>query len=367
MTVDGTARSLTVIEAERVAPERWDRFATEHPRGTVYHLSAWTEVLRRAYRFEPHGLAVEDENAQLAGVLPLVRASRPFSGSRLNSLPVVRWGGPLADTADAEGALLRAACELVDFGRAERLHITSPRAGYERVLPGLSAAEAHPAWWLELPDDLAAFREGFKSRSRSLPRNVRRAEREGVTVREAHSRDDLRAFYRLYLRVMRGRRVLPRSFRQLAAAQQLLGPPGVFRLFVAELDDRIVAGAVFHFFRDTVDLLYNASDDRYLHARPNHALYWEVIRLAIEGGAAVFDFGAGRPGGSLAEFKRRWGAEPVQRWHYTYPAGRTEDAARRAQPVRRLRRGDSRRAAGIWERAPLALTRLAGTVVYRYL
>jgi lipid II:glycine glycyltransferase (peptidoglycan interpeptide bridge formation enzyme) len=367
VTVDSAPRDLKLIEAASVPPERWDQFVTQHPRGTAYHLSAWTEVLRRAYRFEPHGLAVVDESEQLAGVLPLVRASRPVSGSRLNSLPVARWGGPLADTEKAEGVLLRAACDLVNSGRAERLHVTSPQAGYERLHPGLSAAHAHPAWWVELPDDLDAFREGFKSRSRSLPRNVRRAEREGVTVREAHSRDDLRAFYRLYLIAMRGRRVLPRSFRQLAVAQHLLGPSGVFKLFVAELDGRIVAGAVFHVFRDTVDLLYNASDDRYLHARPNHALYWEVIRLAIESGAAIFDFGAGRSGSSLAEFKRRWGAEPVERWHYTYPARRTEDAARRVQRVRRVRRGDSRRAAAIWKRAPLALTRLAGTVAYRYL
>jgi len=37
----------------------------------------------------------------------------------------------------------------------------------------------------------------------------------GVTVREATSELDLRAFYALYLRTMRRRSTLPRPYRQL--------------------------------------------------------------------------------------------------------------------------------------------------------
>ncbi len=359
--------ALEVVELDSIPGEGWDEFVSGHRDGSVYHLSAWAEILRGAYRFEPRYLELRDSNGRTEGVLPMVRGRGPISGSRFNSLPVVRWAGPLAGSAEGEASLLRAACGLVDAGEARRLHLVSAKADLATRHPGLSASAAYPTWSIELPSELAGFRERFKKRSRSLPRNVARAKREGVTVREGRSQKDLRAFYHLYLKVMRRRRALPRSLRQLVLSRQLLEPAGVFKLFVAELDGRIVAGAVFHFYRDVVDLLYNASDDRYLHARPNHALHWQVITLAIERRMRILDLGVGRPGGSLAEFKRRWSAEPVARWEYTYPALQAEETARVIRSTRRIRRGQSPWVANAWQRAPLAVTRLAGAMAYRYL
>jgi lipid II:glycine glycyltransferase (peptidoglycan interpeptide bridge formation enzyme) len=367
MSAPASAPEPELVELGPAVTESWDRFVFEHPDGSVYHLSAWAEILRRAYRFEPRYLVLRDADDAIAGVMPLVSKTGPIAGSRLNSLPVVRWAGPLARTPAAEASLVRAACELVDDGDAQRLHIASPSSGLERWHPGLSAAEAYPTWSIDLPSDVEAFRERFRKHSKSLPRNVRRAEREGVTVREGRSPDDLRSFYRLYLETMRKRRSLPRSLRQLQVAQELLEPSGAFRLFVAELDGRIVAGGIFHFFRDTVDLLYNASDERYLQARPNHALHWEVIAIAIEQGMRIFDLGVGRPGKSLAEFKRRWGAEPVPRWEYTYPERQSAATGKAIASTRRIRRGQSPLAARAWQRIPLSVTRVAGAIAYRYL
>ena len=51
-----------------------------------------------------------------------------------------------------------------------------------------------------------------------------------------------------------------------------------------EREGRLAAGGVFHLFRDTVELIYNGSDDALLDLRPNHALYWGVIRWCAEHG-----------------------------------------------------------------------------------
>jgi CelD/BcsL family acetyltransferase involved in cellulose biosynthesis len=356
------AAGACAVEVDPAPGADWDEFVRDHPHGTAYHLAAWAEVLRSAYRFRPLYLTLKGPTGRLEGAMPLVYGNGLISGSRLVSLPLVRWAGPLARNSEGEAALLGKACELVNEGEAKRLHIVSARAGLNRLHPGFAVHETDPVWWLKLPSDLDTFRARFKERSKSLPRNVRKAEREGVSVRESESVADLRAFYRLYLRTMRQQRVPPRNLRQLLAARRLLEPAGVFKLFVAELDGRIVAGGIFHFFGRVVDLMYNASDYRYLHVRPNHALYWEVIRRAIESGMQMFDFGGAEPGTTLAEFKQRWGAEPVPRWKHDYPAreGRPTTAMARSMGANRVFRA-------AWGRAPLALTRVTASIAYRYL
>jgi CelD/BcsL family acetyltransferase involved in cellulose biosynthesis len=363
-----------LVQLDPTTAERWDRFVDQHPDSTAYHLSAWGEILQRSYRFEPMYLALEGPGGEISGILPLVYGRGPLSGARVVSLPArIQVAGPLGRSSDVEVALLGAACEIVRSGKASRLQLRSRREGYEHVLPDLAARRAWPTWRMELPSDPDAFWERFTGRSKSLRRNVRKAQRSGVSVREGSSSGDLRRFYRLYLKTMRKHRELPRSLRQLTVSKRLLGPPGVFKLFVAEYDGRVIAGGVFHFFRDTVELLYNASDDRYLDVRPNHAIYWDVIRIAIAAGFRFFDFGVAQPGSSLADFKRRWSAEPLARFYYSYPApdagsGTDRNRSEQALKIRRqLRRRDRTLLHHAWRRAPLALTRLGGVLVYRYL
>jgi hypothetical protein len=346
--------------------ERWDAFVGAHPRGTVYHLSAWAEILRRSYRFLPQYLVLEGSGGELTGILPLVYRSGPISGPRLNSLPLVRWAGPLAGTTEEEAALIEAACELVRGGRPRRLHVRARVDGYQRLLPELSVESEFPVWELVLPDSLDGMREQLKGkRGSDVRRNVRKAESAGVVVREARDRSDLRRFYRLYLKTMRRHSDPPRTLRQFEVLRELLGPSGAFKMLLAEHDGEVVGGEAMLLFRDRVELLYNVSDERRRELRPNYALYWQVMRVAIEHGLDRVSMGAAPPGGSLAAFKRHWGAEPVPRYRYSYPAHSSPRESPDGVP-RALRRRESL-ISRAWGRAPLPVTRAGGALLYRYL
>jgi hypothetical protein len=162
---------------------------------------------------------------------------------------------------------------------------------------------------------------------------------------------------------MRRRHSLPRPFRQFDLARTLL-PAGTYRLFGVERDGEMLAGCVCHPFRDGVELLYSASDERAWDARPNHAMWWGVIRWAADNGFAHVDLGDAQPESGLADFKRMLLAEPVAKYAYRLPA-----AAGAADRVRSAGRDSSWRAqllrAG-WDRAPLKATELAGRIAYRY-
>ena len=63
----------------------------------------------------------------------------------------------------------------------------------------------------------------------------------------------------MYVRTMKKHRSLPRSLRQLRVAQELLGD--AFKLFLVSHEGRDVAGGVYHVFGDTVELVYNGSEE----------------------------------------------------------------------------------------------------------
>jgi CelD/BcsL family acetyltransferase involved in cellulose biosynthesis len=346
------------------APE-YDAYVRAHPRATVYQLGAWARVLGRAYRFEPRYVAVRAGDGAVRGVLPLLYKKGLLSDARLRSLPVFPAGGPLADARDLEVMLVREARESV-LGDARVLAVNSP-VDYTAELSEFTTDTMPPRWMLDVTGDLDALRASWRKTSNNLFRSLKKAEKAGFGFREGTSGSDLRRFYRLYLATMRKHRTLPRRLRQLELTRDLLAP-GEFRLFMVERDGHMAAGGVFHVFRDTVELIYNGSDDSLLELRPNHALYWNVIRWSQEQGHERFDFGEASPVTSLGRFKAQWAA-PVPQYRYTWRAGGTQSRAESmaAASYHVERAGREGLVAAAWRRAPLQLTRLGAAVAYRYL
>jgi hypothetical protein len=353
--------AVKVIDASR--DPRWDRFVERHPDATVYHLAAWSEIMSYAFRFKPEYLAAEGGDGELRGVMPLVARTTPVRGSILVSLPWLRAGGPLAADAETEAELLNAACVRAD-GQGRTLTLDSAYGELDRDVPGLACVPRVPTWIADLPEGPEAVPDWLGERSKNIRRGVKRARDHGVTVRLSESEGDLRTFFGMYLRTMRKHRSLPRPWRQLTSARRLLGPR-IFRLFVAERDGSSIAGGVFHTFGETMDLLYNASDDRALDHRPNHALYSEVVAWAAANGMKKLDFGGAPVDSSLANFKAQWGGVEAARYCYEHDPRKAQGEP--GSDETRMLSNPSELVDRLWGKAPLPLTRLAGAISFRYL
>jgi hypothetical protein len=360
-----TETTERALELDPCSDPRWDEFVHRHPRATANHLGAWARILAEAYGFQPFYLALEDNPGGIVGVMPLVYARGLVTGPRMSSLPALRWAGPLAATREQEAKLLTASCELVRTGKARRLGVVTATEGHDALVAGLGVNPQSPSWRLALPSDPAQYRRNLKKRSKGCFYDVKKAWASGVTVREARSSSDLRTFYRFYLQTMRRHRALPRPFKKMSLARELLGLE-IVRLFIAELDGVPVAGLLCHVFNGMVEAMYQASDERYLSVHPNHALYDHAITTAIEQGLDYFDFGGAWPHESLASFKRRWGAEPVERFGYAYPAGAAFGGGSSALIRAQTRFESDRVLSWSWNRVPLAVTRLVGELVWKY-
>lgn len=345
---------MRVVEIDPRSDSRWGAFVAGQPDALVFHHPAWLRALIAAYGYEPAVLACEDDTGNLTGVLPLVRKRGWVTGRRLVSLPHTPVAGPLA--ADQAIRRMLAAAAVERAGHGVRVELKTPT---HEPLDGLAAVPWSATYVLRLPADPDALRFGSSRNHRRIRWAVNKAEKQGVQLRVATGEGDLRAWHQLYLETMRAHAMPPRPYRFFCALWDSLRPAGLLRLLLAEQRGRLVAGSMFLMFGSTVFYAFNGRRPEDLGLRPNDVLQWRALHDARAAGFLRYDFGeveAQQRG--LAEFKAKWGAEPVTLYRHVHPPRPSSGNGSRVPTRPRAW------AQAAWRRLPLAATARIGDVVY---
>jgi lipid II:glycine glycyltransferase (peptidoglycan interpeptide bridge formation enzyme) len=90
-------------------------------------------------------------------------------------------------------------------------------------------------------------------------------------------------------------------------------------------------------------------------------LYWSCMKYACQEGYRIFDFGRSTVDSSTYKFKQQWGTQPVPHyWHY---------ALNHPQELPRLNPDNARfrLAISVWQRLPVAASRLIGPAIAKQL
>ncbi|MBO0807326.1 MAG: GNAT family N-acetyltransferase [Actinobacteria bacterium] len=331
---------------------RWGDFVAGHPEATPFHHPGWAGLVAGCYGFRAFALATSDESGAIRSGLPVIEVRHLGGAPRWVSLPYTDYCPPLVLAGADEQQLAAGLWRASGSAGVRQVEVRAP-------LPG-AAASGSPALRHVLPldPDPAHVYAGFHHSQ--VQRSIRRAEREGLTVRAATLPQDLAGtYYRLHLRTRRrqGVPVQPRRFFRLLWESAV--STGLGSVVIVEAAGVPVAGAVFLAWNGTVIYKFGASDPGAWRLRPNHLLFWHAIRTACQHGYRWFDFGrtdAGQQG--LRDFKLSWGAVEKPLVYGTLGGGparipaATGIAGRVLGPV--IRRG------------PLLLCRMAGESLYRY-
>ena len=89
----------------------WDAFVEGCPHATFFHRFGWRQIIDDVFRHRSHYLVAEVRGS-IAGILPLAQVKSRMFGHSLASLPFCVYGGPAADDAEAELALIDEATRL---------------------------------------------------------------------------------------------------------------------------------------------------------------------------------------------------------------------------------------------------------------
>jgi CelD/BcsL family acetyltransferase involved in cellulose biosynthesis len=306
-----------IIPIDPVADPRWDDFVSRHPQGTIFHHSAWSQVLRERYHTSPNYLALENCHQEITAALPLFVVSGALGGRRLVSLPCSEYCYPLAYQLEDTARLISYATDIVQKKHLNYLEI---RGLKEKINPGQLALQSH-TYYLNHVTELKSNPSEIKARfSRETRYHINRGERSGVTIRPAENEEDLKAYHRLTCAMRRNIHLLPWPYRFFQSIYRHLILPGHGFLLLAEAQNRIVSGGLFLTFKETVLNKFNASDSHFIQLRPNYLVMWKAMEQGCERSYRYFDFGVTNPENTgLIQFKKHWDSRETVLPYYYFP------------------------------------------------
>jgi FemAB-related protein (PEP-CTERM system-associated) len=355
----GTAQAVTAAVAQRLFVQpladkdaaTWDRFVASHPRASVYHLSTWRRVIEEVFHHQTYYFAAWTEDAELVGVLPLVRLRSRMFGDYAVSMPYFNYGGALGLTSTIEESLMRESSETARHLGVTHIEFrdTHEREGWthvrtDKVIMVLRLADTVDALWSSLGSKLRA--------------QIKRPMKEGACTVFGGS-ELLDEFYAVFTRNMRdlGTPVYGRKF----FARILEEFPTQALVAVVRLDREPVAAGFLMGHGDSMEIPWASSLREYNRLSANMLLYWECLKRAVELGKKQFDFGRSSADSGTYRFKAQWGARPRQLyWHYWLNDGANMPDLSPRNPKFQL-------AIKVWQRLPLALTNTLGPCIVKNL
>jgi lipid II:glycine glycyltransferase (peptidoglycan interpeptide bridge formation enzyme) len=147
---------------------------------------------------------------------------------------------------------------------------------------------------------------------------VKRAEKEGLIIKEGTENKDLKKFYEIYKETCKFGGIKHQSLEEINAKTPIF--------FFCYKDDKLIAGsAIIVKDKKKFRLFLNASDHNYLKLQPNNLLYWHMIKWGKNKKYKKCDLGGyqleARKGSklySVNRFKERWGGQIKRRPIYSY-------------------------------------------------
>lgn len=294
--------------------EAWRALADAAPEATPFQTWEWHASWWRHYgRGKQAHVVLLHEGGELAGLMPLVRSSGPWTSLRAMGGGPSDYLHPLAlpgrerEVAEALVAHVRSVdgIDLVD------LHQVRDDRALAAALPSRTALAQARCLVLDLPPTYDAF---LQSLSKSLRYDVRRMDKPAFAKSGARVRtlaaDEVQAGLDAFFETHRMRwrkRGLPGAFvgariqrfhREWAS---LAAPRGWIWLSVLEVEGRTVGTLYAMRLRDTCYFYQAGFDPACSALSPGTVLVAHTVRRAIDEGLTQFDFLRGDE-----PYKRRW-------------------------------------------------------------
>jgi hypothetical protein len=140
------------------------------------------------------------------------------------------------------------------------------------------------------------------------PRNIRKAIKEGVSVRWSRSREDMEFLFRTHQDNIKSIGGIPKEWRFFESVLEQSDALN-FRIYVAEKNETPVSALLLFYFNKTVEYFTPATVHDYRNAQPSALIIHQSMIDAIEEGYDYYNWG----GTWLTQegvygFKKKWGA-----------------------------------------------------------
>ncbi len=343
----------TLRQVDPVRSTEWAKLAAS-ANSTVFHSPQWMEVIEKTYGLSFSAYVIEEGGVPSAGIA--WSEVSDLLGTRRISLPFSDLGDLLTHTPSDAQELSQA---------LSKDGVTWSLRTFAKNRPDINVPvkvkDDYKWHGIHLGDDTTVLWERMSSMSQ---RGIKKAERSGVQVITATTKDQLREWYLLHMRLRRekfGLLAQPYEFMENIWDNFMEKDQGF--LMLATHEGQIIAGTLYLMWKDTCFYKFNASSSNSLELRPNNLLMWRGMLEAKERKAKLLDLGrSSSHQEGLVGYKRGFGAveETLLTLTYNLPAEESKEVSDNRRLFAELTKSF------IAEQMPEKVTEAAGRFLYKY-
>jgi len=282
---------------------RWNDFIKNNS-NNIFALWEWGEICE-TYGHDQYYILEEDKTGEISVALPLVHLDSMVFDDKLVSMPFSEYGGPVAK----DNAIVRD--ELFEFVENLRLRLETDYvqfSGCDLNYDNIRTRQTAVTFHLDIGRDEETVWDHVRSNFRQ---DVRKARDENVTVTRGNSIGDLKTYYYLYLKTMRGHGSPPHSFGFLRGMYEKLSDDQ-FQLYLAEKEGECINGRIVLRFGNRALDRMSVADIEYRSLNGGSLLLWQAIKDACNDGYETYDLGRTRRGTGVYTYKKKLNGEEVE-------------------------------------------------------
>jgi len=277
--------------------QAWESYISSHSLVQPYHHPDWLNLLEAVYGFSTAHIISLDDNGEIIGLLPTFYGRSLNGRLKIRSIPFSHFSPPLANSAAITAELLDGLEKQARQLKADTIVINAPLSVHNST------------GWRELGGRWESIlhlqnRNNTKKMASSCLRNARKAQRNGIVIRQCFSEEEYEHFKKLMVITRRRQGAPPYPAKLYPALQQLT----LARLYMAFKDDVSVAGIILLVWQDKAIYMYGASSDSGRSYGANDLLFLTLIDSLTQEGLKQLNFGATpERQADLLRFKNKWG------------------------------------------------------------
>ena len=302
------------MRIERLTPhlaDRYERFLLAQPESLIYQSSRYQNLLVDLLGCRQESMLALDESGNIQAALPLM-AAQGFLGTVVNSLPYFGSnGGLIGNDSIARSELITAYHKFIEApGMAASTLIENPLApgGLDEIAYDLT--DERIGQLTPLPtsgNEAAVLMDSFHYKTRNM---IRKAERLGVEVRVDN--DAIPFLVAVHEENMREIGGIAKSQLFFDALPQFFRPGKDYRLYVAQLDGKLIAAVLVFYYNQTAEYFTPVVCKEYRGSQALSAAIFRAMCDAAELGHAWWNWGGTwLTQEGVYRFKSRWGTQDL--------------------------------------------------------
>lgn len=318
---------------KNISENFWNEVISKADYATFFHTPTWAQIVADnfpEYEIATRGFVLEDSSRAILPMLSKRVGARGFFKSYNSMVPGV-YGGVVAERPLSKEELSTIYGSLINMSTNQVIIWGNPYSEYN----SLSGCEYRPCFThvIDLEQGFESIWRNYRKGARS---NANKARKKGVQINIATTPDEYKEYYAVYEDSLKRwgdnatssypfslfQSVFQRASKNGMLAQKSLPMRRGLKLWIARLDEKIIAGALVFYCNQHAVYWHGASLSDYFKYGANNLLQTEIIKHAYESGYKYYDFNPSGGHEGVVKFKESFGAEKLEFNSYVWNSGK---------------------------------------------